>query len=265
MLGDTGTALAAAILANPDDDAPWLVYADWLQEAGRDAEAMAIRSHLPALRDAIWNGHDLSFVLTLATSHPPGDPVWNAAFGLPLNLPDPEPVPIAPPRQPVWTTAPERDGPSWGPAVFPILYFVFVLIRAIATSPDRQRTEPSVEQSRQQIQRIVDKSPAARDFRPAPPDPPTQLWGRAGTTGSNFQPARPEVESKPTACPPDRTMPASSGWNGPVRWTIQPDGWITLTSGDGSKSSRIFQVPVASGTKPAEREGTTDLNIRPKQ
>src|SRR5262245_55373335 len=36
-------ALYRAILANPDDDTPRLVYADWLQENGRPEEAELIR------------------------------------------------------------------------------------------------------------------------------------------------------------------------------------------------------------------------------
>src|SRR5687768_5571910 len=38
-----GDALLAAILANPDDDTPRLVYADWLQENGDDTRAEFIR------------------------------------------------------------------------------------------------------------------------------------------------------------------------------------------------------------------------------
>lgn len=38
-----GNALLAAILANPDEDTPRLVYADWLQENGQDERAEFIR------------------------------------------------------------------------------------------------------------------------------------------------------------------------------------------------------------------------------
>ena len=39
----TGTALLAAILANPDEDTPRLVYADWLEENGEPERAEFIR------------------------------------------------------------------------------------------------------------------------------------------------------------------------------------------------------------------------------
>src|SRR5215203_3911185 len=38
-----GDALIAAILANPDEDTPRLVYADWLQEHGDEERAEFIR------------------------------------------------------------------------------------------------------------------------------------------------------------------------------------------------------------------------------
>ena len=40
---DTGAALLKAIIANPDEDTPRLVYADWLQENGDDERAEFIR------------------------------------------------------------------------------------------------------------------------------------------------------------------------------------------------------------------------------
>lgn len=41
---DDGAALLAAIIANPDEDTPRLVYADWLQENGQEERAEFIRS-----------------------------------------------------------------------------------------------------------------------------------------------------------------------------------------------------------------------------
>ena len=40
---DDGELLLKAILDNPDDDAVWLVYADWLEEHGQSARAEFIR------------------------------------------------------------------------------------------------------------------------------------------------------------------------------------------------------------------------------
>jgi uncharacterized protein (TIGR02996 family) len=42
-----GDALLAAIIANPDDDTPRLVYADWLQENGQPERAEFIRLQCP--------------------------------------------------------------------------------------------------------------------------------------------------------------------------------------------------------------------------
>lgn len=50
-------AFAAAIAARPDDDLPKLVYADWLDERGRGAEAEQWRIKA-ALRE-IGEGHDV--------------------------------------------------------------------------------------------------------------------------------------------------------------------------------------------------------------
>ena len=43
-------ALLAAILANPDDDTPRLVYADWIQENGQPLRAEFIRAQIEAVR-----------------------------------------------------------------------------------------------------------------------------------------------------------------------------------------------------------------------
>src|SRR5262245_61270326 len=101
MSTDTGAALAAAIRAAPDDDAPWLVYADWLQEAGRDSEARAIRSHLPALREPVRAGHEVARVIAVAAILQPCGRAWEAMFAtlpapaaeFPARLPSfPDPV-----------------------------------------------------------------------------------------------------------------------------------------------------------------------------
>jgi uncharacterized protein (TIGR02996 family) len=46
----TDAALLRAIIANPDDDTPRLVYADWLDENGQPERAVAIRAHIAAHR-----------------------------------------------------------------------------------------------------------------------------------------------------------------------------------------------------------------------
>src|SRR5262249_1690047 len=43
---DTGKAILADIIANPEDDTPRLVYADWLEENGKETRAEFIRVQL---------------------------------------------------------------------------------------------------------------------------------------------------------------------------------------------------------------------------
>jgi uncharacterized protein (TIGR02996 family) len=45
-------ALLAACLAAPADSAPWLVYADWLQDRGNDPGAVFVRAIWPAVAEA---------------------------------------------------------------------------------------------------------------------------------------------------------------------------------------------------------------------
>jgi uncharacterized protein (TIGR02996 family) len=76
-------ALQRAVQAAPADDAPWLVYTDWLEEHGRGAEAAALRQFLPDVQAAIRAGHDVSAVMTLIARHGPGTSGW----GLPAPPP----------------------------------------------------------------------------------------------------------------------------------------------------------------------------------
>jgi uncharacterized protein (TIGR02996 family) len=130
---DTGTALAAAIRADPEDDAPWLIYADWLQDNDRDAEAAAIRAHLPAVRRAVVAGHDPTVVLAVAARHPPGHPAWQARFGRPMIVPTPAPAParVAPVRPDTWAGRGEPSGD--GTALLVRVIFIPVLVIIFAT------------------------------------------------------------------------------------------------------------------------------------
>src|SRR5262245_55658876 len=47
---DEQAALLTAIIAHPDDDAPRLVYADWLQEHGNEEQAQYIRDAIQLAR-----------------------------------------------------------------------------------------------------------------------------------------------------------------------------------------------------------------------
>src|SRR5262245_28522095 len=50
-----GSALLRAVIENPDDDAPRLVYADWLDEHGDAAWAEFIRLQIAAAREPCAN------------------------------------------------------------------------------------------------------------------------------------------------------------------------------------------------------------------
>ncbi len=61
-----GEALLAAILANPDDDAPRLIYSDWLEENGDEARAEFIRVQCEYTR----NSEELMAIPTSPYSRP---------------------------------------------------------------------------------------------------------------------------------------------------------------------------------------------------
>src|SRR4051794_24185031 len=55
MLTDTRQALLNAIRDNPDDDAPRLIYADWLDENGQPERAKFIRLQIEESRLPEWD------------------------------------------------------------------------------------------------------------------------------------------------------------------------------------------------------------------
>jgi uncharacterized protein (TIGR02996 family) len=95
-----GDALLAAILANPDDDTPRLVYADWLQENGQPERAEFIRLQLQLLnaytpeddarQDGLLDKHLEEWTAHLPTSPEDGPwgPRWEWDFvrGMPERL-----------------------------------------------------------------------------------------------------------------------------------------------------------------------------------
>lgn len=88
------SALRRAIEAAPADDAPWLVYADWLQEHNRDAEATALRQFLPDVQAAVRAGRDVASVMKLVAGQGPVTSRW----GLPVAPPARRPYPRREPR-----------------------------------------------------------------------------------------------------------------------------------------------------------------------
>jgi uncharacterized protein (TIGR02996 family) len=82
LIPDEQAALLAAIVADPDDDAPRLVYADWLQEHGDEEQAEFIResiklSWMPRGAD----GRDELFVRLLGLEGARGE-AWIKGVGL---------------------------------------------------------------------------------------------------------------------------------------------------------------------------------------
>ncbi|HVK14772.1 MAG TPA: TIGR02996 domain-containing protein [Gemmataceae bacterium] len=66
-------ALVRAILEAPDDDAPRLIFADWLEENGWQPEAVQLRFAV-ANREGVW--WRLATAMLQASYPPSGVPVW---------------------------------------------------------------------------------------------------------------------------------------------------------------------------------------------
>src|SRR5262245_2837378 len=113
-------ALHRAIEADPADDAPWLVYADWLQDHGRDTEAAALRKLLPGVKAAVRAGHHLPSIMTLIALKEAGIPGW--------GLPAPKPaLPPAPPLESAARTSVDGSG-GWTPRPRPFWSLGIILL-----------------------------------------------------------------------------------------------------------------------------------------
>jgi uncharacterized protein (TIGR02996 family) len=125
-------ALHRAIEADPADDAPWLVYADWLQEHGRDAEAANLRRFLPDVQAAVRSGRDLWFVMAQVARLGPGAAGWGLPAPPPALPPAPRPEPGA------WVP---EDRPGWtpGPALIWFLGVALLGLFRAGCSADRDR------------------------------------------------------------------------------------------------------------------------------
>jgi uncharacterized protein (TIGR02996 family) len=60
-----------AIQSAPADDAPWLVYADWLDEHGQESNATFIRQFLPNVRNLIMAGLEPAVVMDMVARQEP--------------------------------------------------------------------------------------------------------------------------------------------------------------------------------------------------
>lgn len=82
-------ALVNGIIAHINDDARWLIYADWLIENERDAEATAIQHFLPQIRTAVAEGYPFQTVLETAAKNG-ADQQWFKRF--PIIPPEVKPA-----------------------------------------------------------------------------------------------------------------------------------------------------------------------------
>jgi uncharacterized protein (TIGR02996 family) len=258
MVGDTGSALRAAVQAAPADDAPWLVYADWLQENGRDAEAAAIRVHLPAVRAAVVAGHDLAGVLVAATRHPPGSPAWEAVYGPRSDVPvsvSPPPRPRTPTRE-SWSDGHRGERGSLSPlALVPLVYLFLLGFRSLVSSTHLDRaaiTPPGPVQL-----------PAAWVREPAVPVPPAAVaWDRAEVAGHTFREAG---GGKWLAFRADGTAtagaaPSAAGTQ--ASWWVDASGALELTAWPGGQPSRLHKLRADGDRYEVVRDGRPEAYVR---
>ena len=283
MSTDTGAALAAAIRAAPDDDAPWLVYADWLQEDGRDAEAHVVRSHLPALREPVRSGHEVVKVVATAAVVPPGSPAWEVLFGRPPASADdfvgalptwPEPAPLR-----VERPAEQRVQPPGPQLLFvPILFGFVILARLVMNPPVRLIDPPATFQVSDGVRYTPPQAPSKWDALPRLPTvaaPGRARWDRADVAGYTFRRVDGRDEERTFAFRPDgsaEVVVARRG-HGAVRltltWAVDADGAIDITAPPSGRTppaqprlTRLFLVRELGNLYEVERDGRGELYVR---
>jgi uncharacterized protein (TIGR02996 family) len=267
MSTDTGAALTAAIRAAPDDDAPWLVYADWLREAGRDAEAQAVRSHLPALRPPVRAGHDVAEVVATAARHPPGDPLWELAFGRPPAPPVGFPAQLPSWRDPSPRTV-ERGADRRAPGtdlrylLVPVLIVLVSVLRAMAP-----RSEPLPD-----ALRLVPPKASGVTF---PPPKSATRWDRDQVAGHTFCGVGKVDEAVVYVFGTDGdvTVTARLADGSPLRmtlaWKVDDGGAIQITAGPAAgvserwgRGDRLVLLRVEGNRYDVERNGRPEVYIR---
>ena len=270
MTADTGSALAAAIADNPADNGPWLVYADWLDEHGRDAEATAIRTHLPALRDAVLNGHELPLILSVAADCPPTHPMWNLMFGLPVRIdppvPAPEPAPPAPAPRPVELPAESpREDPSWAPVAGLIAVVALGALRALPSAPDYQMKPVPVD-TRDWTYRQSEPPPhlplkVPATARPAPRA--VHKWDPAEVAGYTFRRLPDVPGSSSLTFRADGTVVRSDAPGGAAeRWVIGPDGDVQIIGAFSNVTARLVKLHQMQNLYDIECDGRSYLYAR---
>lgn len=282
---DTGTALAAAIRADPEDDAPWLVYADWLQENDRDAEAAAIRAHLPAIQAAVVAGHDPTLVLNVASRYSPGHPAWQAWFGRPIVVPAPAPAParVTPVRRDTWAGRGEPTGD--GTALLARVIFIPCLVILLATlrgQIGRSSRVPEIAPSAT-YQRPVQTGngsgdpilvPALPPFPVKAPDPGAaplpagaKPWDRAELAGYTFRQMDGRPGERSYAFRGEGFVVLSGRFELadvllPQNWAVDRVGGLNITNPSGRRIARLVKFSTFRDEYELERDGQRERYAR---
>jgi uncharacterized protein (TIGR02996 family) len=282
MSTDTGAALAAAIGAAPDDDAPWLVYADWLQEAGRDAEAAAIRAHLPELREPVRAGYDPAKVVAMASVHPPGGELWEIAYGRP-----PAPPPEFVDALPTWPDPPhlqverptERraEGSGLQYLAIPMILVGMSILRAMVNHAERPPAMPVAplrfpDDIRTTVPKAGPKATVPGSLQSTPRAIP---WDRAEVAGYTFRRVDGGDEAVTYAFADDGSVTFTSGLPGRpavrmnVAWAIEADGAIEITALPSSevterwrRLARLVLMRTEGTRYEVKRDGRAELYVR---
>jgi uncharacterized protein (TIGR02996 family) len=128
------SALWGAIEAAPADDAPWLVYADWLDDHERDREAANIRRFLPEVREAVQAGCERWAIMAMVVRQEPTGPGWGHYIR-------PEPGPS--PREVVLHPAdnPPPSGSVGNLVLVWVGFAVFLAVTRVGYESVRQRAQ----------------------------------------------------------------------------------------------------------------------------
>jgi uncharacterized protein (TIGR02996 family) len=231
-------ALWRAIEAAPLDDAPWLVYADWLDDHGRDREAANLRRLLPDAQTAVYlNGESPNAVMGQLARLDIVD-----GWGLPMPAAPARALPPAPPPGP-YEFAPRR---SRGSQI--LMWFLFAGIIAVV------RIAVHVAQD------AAEKAPpAAQLFDPS--------WHASDVAGHTFY-LDSDSEVLVLGMAENRVAQVTMGKKGdaptqvPGRWSIQPNGPLQVRSSDGSLICELQLKGVRFDVYTVIRAGRTEIFTR---
>jgi uncharacterized protein (TIGR02996 family) len=211
-------ALWRGIAAAPRDDAPWLVYADWLDEHGREAAAATLRRLLPDAQAAVAAGNPPQVVMSQIARLGVA-----SGWGLPMPAAKPAALPVAPPlgsfeRQP--TSDPGRQV-LWWLAFGAVLFLVRLF--------------------------------AGGGFAPREPDPPVKIdlfrphWRADELVRHTFE-LQSDTEVLVVAMDEGGKARITTGKKGEAptrfdgRWSIVPYGPLRVTRADGTLVCELEKV-----------------------